>query len=250
MQNETKSDSPALILVRPQMGENIGASARAMANFNLMDLSLVAPRDGWPSESAKANAVGALDLINPVEVFNTTKDALKSYTTVYATTARPRDMRKKTFDMRATVKDITTRHQNGEKCAILFGGERAGLSNDDVSLAHHIITIPTNPDFSSINLGQSVLLFAYEWFQATHEGAPPTLPQNSAPPASHEIWDELMQRLESELKTHNFFRTPDMQPTMMRNIRNLFSRAQMSEQETKTMHGIISALIGKKINSQ
>jgi tRNA/rRNA methyltransferase len=237
---------PAIILVAPQMGENIGAAARAMANFNLNDLRLIAPRDGWPSNAATANAVGALDILNPVQVFDNTAEALKEFHTVYATTARPRDMRKKVFTPHEAAKTIAQDRTNGKRSAILFGGERAGLSNDDVALAHHIISVPVNPDFASLNLAQSVLLMAYEINLRNDTTVPIVMPIGDSAPANHDEVNELMMRLENELETHNFFRNPNMRPTMMRNIRNLFSRTGMTEQEAKTFHGIISALVGKK----
>ncbi|HPF78999.1 MAG TPA: RNA methyltransferase [Alphaproteobacteria bacterium] len=234
---------PAIILVNPQMGENIGAAARAMANFGLSDLRLVNPRDGWPNEAATANASGALDIMPPVQIFNNTADALKDCHIVYATTARPRDMRKKVFTPKQAAQEISGKAQ---KTAILFGGERAGLDNDDIALAHHIISVPINPDFWSINLAQTVLLVSYELKQANDETPPFVLPTGDSDPATHEQLNELMIRLEQELESHYFFRSPDMRPTMARNIRNIFSRAEMTEQEVRTFHGIISALIGNK----
>ena len=241
-----QGNSPAIILITPQIGENIGASARAMANFGLTDLKLVNPRDGWPSETAKANAVGALDILAPVKIFDSTADALKEYHTVYATTARPRDMRKNVMTAKKAADNIRAQQAKGLKTAILFGGERAGLTNDDIALAHHIISVPVNPDFSSINLAQSVLLIAYEWFQAGDQSAAEHLPIGDSAPVTHEELNELIERLEQELDSHRFFRNPDMRPTLMQNIRNIFTRADLSEQETRTFQGIISALIGKK----
>lgn len=238
---------PAIILVQPQMGENIGAAARAMANFGLEDLKLVNPRDGWPSEAAKANAAGALDIMPPAEVFETTADALKEYHNVYATTARPRDMRKNVMTSQKAAEDIAEKQSQGLKTAILFGGERAGLTNDDIALAHNIISIPVNPDFSSINLGQSVLLVAYEIFQTTHKTTPEHLPVGDSAPVSHSELNEFIERLETELDKSKFFRTPEMKPTMMRNIRNSLTRAALTQQETRTFQGIISALIGNKM---
>lgn len=242
----TAASKPAIILANPQMGENIGAAARAMLNFGLTDLKIINPRDGWPSEPATANAAGAFDIMPPVQVFTNTADALKEYHTVYATTARPRDMRKSVMTAQAAAQDIITKQNSGLKTAILFGGERSGLSNDDVALAHHIISIPVNPDFSSINLGQSVLLVAYEIFQAANDSKAQFIPLGDTAPATHDELHDLMNRLESELEIHKFFRSPDMKPTMMRNIRNLFSRGEMTAQEVSTFHGILTALIGKK----
>jgi tRNA/rRNA methyltransferase len=237
---------PAFILVQPQMGENIGAAARAICNFGLNDLHLVKPRDGWPSKIAEANASGALDIINPPQVFDTVEESLQPYHTVYATTARPRDMRKKVFTPAQAAKDIQQKHNAGEKTAILFGGERAGLSNDDIALAHHIISVPVNPDFSSINLAQSVLLMAYELFQANDNTPAEILPTGDSQPVTHRDFNDLMTRLEKELDIHHFFRSEGLRPTMVRNIRNIFARADMTEQEARTLQGIISALTGQK----
>jgi tRNA/rRNA methyltransferase len=242
----TTNHNPTIILVNPQMGENIGAAARAVANFGLNTLNLVAPRDGWPNQVAEVNAVGALDVITPVEVFENTADALKEYHTVYATTARPRDMRKSVMTPEAAIKDMHARHAKGQKTAILFGGERAGLTNEDISLAQHIISVPVNPEFSSLNLAQSVLLLAYEWRRQADETPEETLPEGNSPEAKQEEIIELIDRLEKELEDHNFFRNPDMRPTLMRNIRNIFTRSKLSEQEARTFQGIISALIGNK----
>ncbi len=240
------NNAPAIILINPQMGENIGATARAMANFGLTELKLVKPRDGWPSKIAQANAVGAFDQLSPVEVFDNTAEALKEYHTIYATTARPRDMRKSVMTAQSAIQDMRQKQLSGQKTAILFGGERAGLTNDDISLAHHIISIPVNPDFSSINLAQSVLLVAYEWLQASDKTPNEKLPTGDSAGATHEELNELMIRLENDLDKSGFFRSEGLRPTMVRNIRNIFSRSDLSEQEVRTFHGIISALIGKK----
>lgn len=240
------SNHISVILVNPQMGENIGAAARAMCNFGLTDMRIVNPRDGWPSATATANASGAFDIMPEPEIFEDLSEALKPYHTVYATTARPRDMRKKVFTPQQTAQDIQEKQKSGEKIAILFGGERAGLTNDEISLAHHIISVPTNPDFSSINLAQSVLLVAYEIFQANDNTPLEILPTGDSAPTTHKELDALLSRLEQELDDHGFFRSEGLKPTMVRNIRNIFGRADMTEQEVRTMQGIISALTGKK----
>jgi tRNA/rRNA methyltransferase len=243
---------PVIILIAPQMGENIGAAARAMCNFGLDTLKIVNPRDGWPnnqpSESATANAVGAFDHMHPVEVFDNTADALKEFHTIYATTARARDMRKPVMTARTTAQDIADKQAQGLRTAIMFGGERAGLTNEDIALAHNIITIPTNPNFSSLNLAQSVLLMANEIFQATHNNSTEAqTPLGDSAPVTHEELNEMITRLENELETRNFFRNPDMKPTMMNNIRTMLTRANLTDQETRTFQGIISALIGNKV---
>lgn len=239
--------NPAIILVQPQMGENIGAAARAVANFGLSDLHLVAPRDGWPNKIAEANSVGALNVINPVQVYETTAEAIQHYNVVYATTARPRDMRKAVMTPEAAITDMRTRHNSNQTTAILMGGERAGLTNEDIALAQNIISVPVNPDFSSLNLAQCVLLLCYEWRRQEYETEPLIMPQGDSPEANQGGVIELMQRLENELDNHRFFREEKMRPTMMRNIRNIFTRNHLSEQEVKTLHGIISALIGNKV---
>jgi tRNA/rRNA methyltransferase len=243
----TENNKPSIILVTPQMGENIGACARAMLNCGLDDLRVVNPRDGWPNDKAHANSAGALDQMPPVQVFESTAQAIKECHYVYATTARPRDMVKPVFTARSAIEDMKRRASEGQKIALLFGGERAGLSNEDLAHAHAIITVPLNPEFSSLNLAQGVLLCAYEWAQAHEYNAPKiSTPQGDSFPVEAQIFDNFVNRLEEELDTKGFFRNQDMRPSMMRNIRALFSRTQMTDQETRTMQGIISALIGKK----
>lgn len=228
-------NGPAIILVDPQMGENIGAAARAMLNSGLTDLRIVRPRDGWPNERAEAMSAGALEKMPPVTVFERVEDAVADCHHVYATTARPRDMNKPVMTARHAAADM--RGRSNQRTAILFGGERAGLTNDDVALAHTIITIPVNPDFSSLNLGQCVLLCAYEWFQAQAN----VIPAEHLP-APHQNFDAFFKRLESELDSYGFFRSPEMKPSVSRNLRAMLSRADMSDQEINTFHGIITAL--------
>lgn len=239
--------TPAIILVSPQMGENIGAAARAVANFGLRDLHLVAPRDGWPNKIAEANSVGAFEHINPIEVFDNTAEAIEPYHTVYATTARPRDMRKSVMTAESAIADMHRRHADGQRTAILFGGERAGLLNDDIALAQHIISVPVNPDFASLNLAQCVLLLCYEWRRQIDNTPAIELPETTGSPATQKQLIGFVERLENELEAHQFFREENMRPTMMRNIRNIFTHRDLSDQEVNTLHGIVSALIGNKI---
>jgi len=246
MDNEHKISPPTVILVKPQMGENIGASARAMLNCGLDDMRLISPRDGWPNERAVANAAGAFDIMEQPQVFDDTSDAISDCNYVYATTARPRDMVKPVFTAQSAAQDMIARSLEGQKIAILFGGERAGLDNEDVSRSDAIITIPLNPDFSSLNLAQGVLICAYEWSSRVYDAPERALPQGDSAPVDKAKFEELMERLEHELEVHQFFRNPDMKPTMMRNIRNLYSRAEMTDQEVRTFQGVISALIGNK----
>lgn len=241
MQNPT----PAFILVAPQMGENIGAAARAMLNFGLTDLRIVNPRDGWPSKQAQAMAVGALEKIPPVQVFDTLARAITDCQRVYATTARPRDMAKTPFDMRDAATDANIRADRGEKVAFVFGPENAGLSNDDVALCHEMIIIPVNPDFSSINLAQATMLAAYEWIMTQSPPAPAK--KSESPPVSHEKLNEFLVRLETELETLGFFKARELKPTMVRNIRTMFMRRDLTDQDVRTLHGMVSALMGKKL---
>lgn len=237
---------PAIILVNPQMGENIGAAARAMLNFGLTDLRIVNPRDGWPNETAIANASGAFDIMPAPQIFDDVASALKDCHTVYATTARPRDMVKKVFTPESAAQEIVKQHSEGLKTAILFGAERTGLTNDEIVQADHIISIPTNPDFWSLNLAQSVLLISHEIHKLQVSVESIETPTGDSVTATHEELDGMLLRLEDELEKKNFFRSKDLKPTMLRNIRNIFTRTQMTEQEVRTMQGIISALIGNK----
>ena len=227
------------------MGENIGAAARAMLNCGLTELRLVRPRDGWPNAAAEAMSSGALARMPPVRVFNSTADALADCHFVLATTARGRDMVKPCYTPREAAAALAQHTGEGQKTAILFGPERAGLENDDVALSHGIVTIPLNPQFSSLNLGQAVLLTAYEWSQVMLP-ADRAAPQPDTLPAPHEKFMEMCRRLEDELEAHHFFRTDGQKPIMIRNLRNMLSRARMTDQEVRTFHGLITALIGKK----
>ncbi len=237
--------SPIFILVEPQMGENIGACARAMMNCGFHDLRIVNPRDGWPNEKADAMSAGALALLNPVEVFQTTRDAIADCHYVYATAADLRDMVKPVLTARKAAGEMNARLAGGEKVAILFGRERSGLTNDEIALAHDHISIPLNPDFNSLNIGQAVLLIAYELYMAHIETPGRVLPTGKSVPATAKDFDEMCARLEQELQTGGFFKSPDMKDTMMRNVRNFLNRGTPTDQEVKTFHGVISALIGK-----
>lgn len=236
----------SVILVNPQMGENIGAAARAMYNFGLTDLRLVAPRDGWPSEKAVTMSAGALDSMPPVQVFENLPSAMADLHFVLGTTARPRYMVKPAFTPEQAVAEGLKRKQSGQNIGILFGAERTGLLNDEITACHGIVTIPTNPEFSSLNLGQSVLLLAYEWMRQNPQDFSP-LVNESVPPATHKDLEVFLTRLEQELEDARFFRTEKLLPIMKRNIRNIFTRADITDQELRTLHGIISALKGNRI---
>lgn len=238
---------PVVILIDPQMGENIGAAARAMLNCGVTEMRLVNPRDGWPNERADAMSAGALERMPPVKVFASTADAIADLHYIYATTARPRDMIKQVFTPRAAAEDMRRRHNHGERIGLLYGAERMGLVNDDVALSSAVITIPLNPGFSSLNLGQAVLLTCYEWLVTGDDTQGARLQTGEAAPATQQDMTALYERLETELEERRFFRAPEMKPTVIRNLRSLLVRAQMTQQEVNTFHGMISALIGKKL---
>jgi len=238
---------PAVILVNPQMGENIGAAARAMFNFGLEDLRLVNPRDGWPNDKAETMSSGALSQMPPVQVFDTLPDAISDLHYVLATTARPRDMIKPVLTPEEAVHEGTARKAKGQSIGLVFGGERSGLFNDDIACCHSIITIPTNPDFSSLNLGQSVLLVAYEWIKATQRDNPAATTKDQSIPASQKEIERFLTRLENELEKTRFFRAAEIKPITARNIRSIFTRADITDQEIRTLHGIVSALKGNKL---
>jgi tRNA/rRNA methyltransferase len=247
--SQLKIDSPApiIILVDPQMGENIGAAARAMLNCGLTELRLVNPRDGWPNERAEAMSSGALGIMPPVKVYATTSDAIADLHHVYATTARPRDMVKNVMTARGAGADMRIRMAGGQRLGLLFGAERSGLGNEDVALSGTVITIPLNPGFSSLNLAQAVLLVSYEWMAAGDTTPSKQLINNDSFPATQDSLTELYRRLETELQDNAFFRAPDMKPTVLRNLHAMLTRTEMTDQEVKTFHGIISALLGKRL---
>lgn len=234
----------SVILVNPQMGENIGAAARAMLNFGLSDLRIVNPRDGWPNEKADTMAAGALDTMPPVQVFSSLQAAIADLHFVLATTARLRDMVKPVYSPPQAVSQAQDRVKQGQKIGFVFGAERMGLLNDDVALCQGIINIPANPDFSSLNIATAVLVMSYEWNRA--QGQAIESPDNNrkdSPTAPQEEMENYIQRLLDALENTPFFRSPDLAPTMKRNIRNIFTRAEITEQELRTLHGVLSALL-------
>jgi tRNA/rRNA methyltransferase len=232
----------SIILVNPQMGENIGATARAMLNAGLVDLRLVQPRDGWPNPKADAMASGAIEVLENAKVFETTEEAIADLNFVLATTARLRDMEKETYTPNAAANEFVFRIDNEQKCGVLFGCERSGLSNDDVVLADAVINVPLNPAFSSLNLAQAVLLITYEFYQATlSEEDLSDIKMKTCPAPKSEL-EYFLGRLEDDLDESGFFSNPEQKPHAMRNIRNMFDRTELSSQEVKTMFGIVKSL--------
>ena len=244
---EADQGGPAIVLVQPQLGENIGMVARAMLNCGLTDLRLVAPRQGWPNAKALKTASGADLVLEKATLFDTTNDAVADLGHLYATTARARDMTKDVFTPRGAADQMRTFQTQDIKCGVLFGREAVGLHNDDVALADSILMVPLNPAFSSLNLAQAVLLLGYEWFQGIEERAPSVAEVRLD--TRRATKDELLgmyEHLESELDDCGFLGLADKRPNMVRNLRNLFGRAQLTEQEVRTMRGVISGLVKKR----
>jgi tRNA/rRNA methyltransferase len=234
--------APVLILVESQLAENIGSAARAMANCGLTELRLVRPDVEWPSERAAAVSSGALPLID-VRIFDTTAAALADLNYVLATTARARDMVKPVLTPRAGATEIRRRDALGQKCGLLFGPERTGLFNEDLTLADALLTVPLNPAFTSLNLAQAVLLIGYEWWTQGLDTPPVQARYGDSQPATKAELINLFEQMEKKLDSAGFFAASHMRPTMVQNIRNTLQRAEMTEQEVRTFHGIVTALV-------
>ncbi len=234
---------PAICLVRPQMGENIGAAARAMLNFGLVSMRLVAPRDRWPNPKAEIVAVGADKVLGPARVEWRIEDALSDATLVVAATARPRGLEKPVWGARETALKLRSAIAAGEKPVVMFGPEAAGLETDEVARADAIMTLPVNPGFASLNLANAVSIFAYAYAEARQEkDLPPWFLDLQDPPATQAEFEALMAHLEGELERGRFYHPPDKAPVMKRNIRTALLRARFTDQEVKTLRGVIKAL--------
>ncbi len=241
------SDTPIIILVRPQMVENIGTTARAMMNCSLHELRLVDPRDSWPltntlQERIDATSAGATGIFKDTKIYQTTPDAVGDLNSVYALTARTRDMAKEMLTPRAAIAEIHSKINAGEKIGLMFGPERTGLINEDLSCAEKLIGIPANPEFSSFNLAQSVLIMAYEWFTRANDVPTETMNYGKTRPATKAEVFHLFDHLERELEAGGFFTSLEMKPAMTQNLRNAILRAELTEQEVRTWHGMITAL--------
>ncbi len=234
--------APLVILVEPQLGENIGTAARAMANFGLSELRLVKPRDAWPNPRARAAASGADRVLDGAKLFETLEAAIADCTAVFATTARAHDQAKPVVDASEAARQIAPRVAQGETIGLLFGRERWGLENDEVALADQIITLPVNPAFASLNLAQAVLIIAYEWFKLTTGGALPFAMPQKSPPAAKQQLLAFFENVEAELEKVEFFRPPEKRGTMQVNLRNIFNRMQPSQQDIQTLHGVVMSI--------
>lgn len=238
----TLGPSPAIILCEPQLGENIGSAARAMANFGLWDLRLVRPRDGWPNEKAIAAASRADHVLERVRVFDTLEEAMSDLTLVYATTARSRDMQKEVLGPEEASARMAQHVAGGRGVGLLFGREKWGLLNDEVAMADAIVTLPVEAAFASLNIAQAVLLMSYEWRRTSEEGR--ALPfadgLDEAAPRSELVG--LFEHLEGVLDNSGFFTTPDKRKSMVNNLRTALTRGRFTAQEVRTLRGVISSI--------
>ena len=237
---------PAIVLVAPQLGENIGAAARGMLNGGLTDLRLVRPREPWPNGRARAAASGADSVIDAARVFESVADAVADLSHLYASTARPRDMVKPVVTPREAAAQMRSLAPGGAGCGVLFGPERTGLDNDDVTIADAVLTVPLNPSYASLNLGQAVTLVSYEWYLSGLQAPPPARSDRGQGPATRKQLHDLFQHLEDELDASGFLQLPHMRPVMVRNLRNILTRARLTAQEARTLHGIVTALVGHR----
>lgn len=232
--------TPVVILVRPQMGENIGAVARAMANFGLKELRLAAPRDGWPNPKAVEMSAGAETIIETTKTYHDFTSAMADIHLAYATTARPRDMEKRVLEPPAAIADIRQHSEAGKKIALVFGPERTGLENEEISWCDTLITIPTAPEKRSINIAQAAVIIGYEWWRQQSERQDVSLALDEMAPKAE--WEAMFSQLESYLDQADYFRAADRKPTMWLNLRNMLMRSRMSEQELRSFRGLIRSL--------
>ena len=237
-----ETPGPVVILVEPQMGENIGAAARAMANFGLSRLRLVKPRQAWPNDKAHIMAAGADRILDGAVLYDDLPSAIADCTFVLATTARSHDQAKPVIGPAGAAAEIAPRVAAGETVAILFGRERNGLENDEVALADCIVTLPVNPAFASLNLAQAVIIVAYEWFKLQSSGALPFSTPRKSPQAGKQQLLAFFAAIERELEKVEFFRPPDKRETMQINLRNIFTRMAPTQQDIQTLHGVVMSI--------
>jgi tRNA/rRNA methyltransferase len=234
--------APVIVLVEPQLGENVGSAARAMANFGLSELRLVNPREKFPNARAKAAASGADRVLDAALVVDSIEAAIADCTQVFATTARAHDQAKPVVGAEEAARLLAPHVAASERAAIMFGRERWGLENDEIALADRIITLPVNPAFASLNLAQAVVIVGYEWFKLATGGALPfAMPQKSAPAPKEQLF-AFFASIERELDKVEFFRPPEKKATMLINLRNIFHRMSPTQQDIQTLHGVITAI--------
>ena len=230
--------APVIVLVRPQLGQNIGKAARAMLNFGLTEMRLVAPRDGWPNPEAGPSASGADAVLEQAKVFDSVEGAIADCSTVFASTVRRRDLVMPVVDPQEMADQITS---FSGRTAILFGPERSGLETEEVALANAIVTVPINPDFGSLNLAQAVILLAYEWSKRSKLVQPPV--KELEPRAPHAELDGLIAQLDDELVAKGYFHPPSRTQATRNTVRTIFTKTGWSSREVKAIRGIIRALV-------
>lgn len=235
---------PSVILVEPQLAENIGATARAMLNCGLTKLIIVNPRERFPNPKADAMSAGATDVLKNAKIFTSVEEAVAGFNRVFATTARPREMIVNEVTPRIAAVDMKNAWRDGDEVSIMFGPEASGLTNDHIALADTVISVPLNPAYSSLNLAQAVLIISYEWFTIAKEIPTENRVNNYARPANKNELNDFFIRFESALDLSGFFRSSDMRPSMIRNLRIMLQRATLTEQEIRTLHGVVSSLSG------
>jgi TrmH family RNA methyltransferase len=240
-------NTPVVILVRPQLADNIGACARAMANGGLFHLRLVAPRDGWPQEKAWRNSSGADRILDAASLHATVADAVADLQHVFATCPRPRHVIKPVMTARGAAAELREICGRSLRAGILFGPERAGLDNDDMAQADALVRFPLNPVFMSLNLSQAVMVMAYEWWTATESTPPRALMTNETQVATKAELENFLTHLVDQLDACGFLRNLPKRPGMVRNIRHFFQRGEVTQQELRTLHGIVTELaIGRR----
>ena len=233
---------PVIVLVEPQLAENIGAVARAMGNFGLSELRLVKPRDGWPNPDANRTASGADRILEEAKLYQTLGEAIADCTLVIAATARQHDQIKEVVGPEQAARDLFPHVEAGNKAALVFGRERNGLEVHEVGLANKILTMPVNPAFASLNLGQAVIICAYEFYKLASGNALPFEMPNFSPPAAQAKFEAFFATVVNELERHEFFRPPEKRENMIVNLRNIFLRLQPTEQDMQTLHGVVRTL--------
>jgi tRNA/rRNA methyltransferase len=236
------SSGPVIVLVRPQLGENVGAAARAMMNFGLSELRLVRPQCGWPNVKALRAASGANEVLNRVRLFDRVEDAAADLHRLYATTARSRDLPKPVVTPAEAARQCRAELAAGRRVGVLFGPERTGLSNDELILADAVLSVPVNPKFFSLNLAQAVLLVAYEWFQSAADASGRREAEPAGRPATKSELAGLLEHLISALDQVDFFRTPDRRESMARALKLIFARAGLHEPDVHLLRGVIKEL--------
>ncbi len=244
-------NTPVVILVRPQLADNIGAVARAMANGGLFHLRLVAPRDGWPQEKAWRNASGADRLLDAATLHESVAEAVADLHHVFATCPRPRHIVKPVLTARGAAAELRAIAARDLRAGVLFGPERAGLDNDDMAQCDALIRYPLNPAFMSLNLAQAVMIMSYEWWMADEPSAPRRLMTNESRVATKGELENFLTHLVDELDQCGFLRNLPKRPGMVRNLRHLFERGEVTEQELRTLHGVVTELaLGRRMRGR